>query len=199
MSDIFREVEEDVRREQVRESFWKAYGIYAIAALVRAGVRWASPAGKSMSARKPRHSAPRSPSQFHRRPAHLQRQPGRGRRLSSIMARTAPKGYAERGAASPRPAPWSTSGQQNERHRALQGHRLPMTIAARSAWWRGCAPPGRWPRRLQPHRAGRPIEAPGSARQCLARECPGNAWPMPTIARMDSEVGAEPNMHASGR
>ena len=33
MSDIFREVEEDVRRERF-EKLWKAYGIYAIAALV---------------------------------------------------------------------------------------------------------------------------------------------------------------------
>ncbi|HKU63855.1 MAG TPA: tetratricopeptide repeat protein, partial [Rhizomicrobium sp.] len=33
MSDIFREVEEDVRRERL-EKFWKAYGSYAIAALV---------------------------------------------------------------------------------------------------------------------------------------------------------------------
>jgi hypothetical protein len=33
VSDIFREVEEDVRRERL-EKLWKAYGIYAIAALV---------------------------------------------------------------------------------------------------------------------------------------------------------------------
>ena len=33
MSDIFREVEEDVRRERF-EKLWKAYGIYAIVALV---------------------------------------------------------------------------------------------------------------------------------------------------------------------
>jgi hypothetical protein len=33
VSDIFREVEEDVRRERF-EKLWKAYGIYAIAALV---------------------------------------------------------------------------------------------------------------------------------------------------------------------
>ena len=33
MSDIFREVEEDVRRERF-EKLWKAYGNYAIAALV---------------------------------------------------------------------------------------------------------------------------------------------------------------------
>ena len=33
MSDIFREVEEDVRRERFQK-LWKAYGSYAIAALV---------------------------------------------------------------------------------------------------------------------------------------------------------------------
>ena len=33
MTDIFREVEEDVRRERV-EKLWKAYGNYLIAALV---------------------------------------------------------------------------------------------------------------------------------------------------------------------
>ena len=33
MSDIFREVEEDVRRERL-EKLWKAYGNYAIAGLV---------------------------------------------------------------------------------------------------------------------------------------------------------------------
>ena len=33
MSDIFREVEEDVRRDRL-EKLWKAYGTYGIAALV---------------------------------------------------------------------------------------------------------------------------------------------------------------------
>ena len=33
MSDIFREIQEDVRRERI-EKLWKAYGVYAIAFLV---------------------------------------------------------------------------------------------------------------------------------------------------------------------
>ena len=39
MSDIFREVEEDVRRERL-EKFWKAYGDYviALAALIIVGI-----------------------------------------------------------------------------------------------------------------------------------------------------------------
>ena len=88
MSDIFREVEEDVRRERF-EKLWKAYGHYAIAALV---LLFAGLAGWQLWSRHDAQERARVADQF----MAAQRITNPQAQASAMLdlARTAPKGYA---------------------------------------------------------------------------------------------------------
>ncbi|MFO1249238.1 MAG: tetratricopeptide repeat protein [Alphaproteobacteria bacterium] len=88
MSDIFREVEEDVRREKV-EKLWKAYGNYAIAALV---LLFAGIAGWQVWERHDLQERAKVSDQF----MAAQRITNPQAQASALvdLSRTAPKGYA---------------------------------------------------------------------------------------------------------
>ena len=88
MSDIFREVEEDVRRERC-EKLWKNYGNYAIAALV---LLFVGIAGWQVWARYDRQERAKVSDQF----LAAQRITNPQAQASAMvdLARTAPKGYA---------------------------------------------------------------------------------------------------------
>ena len=88
MSDIFREVEEDVRRERF-EKLWKAYGNYAIAALV---LLFAGIAGWQVWERRDAQERAKVSDAF----MAAQRITNPQAQASAMLdlARTAPKGYA---------------------------------------------------------------------------------------------------------
>ena len=88
MSDIFREVEEDVRRERF-EKLWKAYGIYAITALV---LLFAGIAGWQVWERHEQQERAKVVDVF----MAAQRISNPQAQASAMVdiARTAPKGYA---------------------------------------------------------------------------------------------------------
>ena len=89
MSDIFREVEEDVRRERF-EKLWKAYGNYALGALV---LLFAGIAGWQVWERHEAQERARVSDQF----VAAQRitNPQTAASAFADIARTAPSGYAE--------------------------------------------------------------------------------------------------------
>jgi hypothetical protein len=89
VSDIFREVEEDVRRERI-EKLWKAYGNYALGALV---LLFAGIAGWQVWERHEAQERARVSDQF----VAAQRitNPQTAASAFADIARTAPKGYAE--------------------------------------------------------------------------------------------------------
>ena len=88
MSDIFREVEEDVRRERF-EKLWKAYGNYAIAALV---LLFAGIAGWQVWERHEVQERARVSDQFMAAQRITNPQAAAGAFVD--LSRTAPKGYA---------------------------------------------------------------------------------------------------------
>ena len=88
MSDIFREVEEDVRRERF-EKLWKAYGNYAIAALV---LLFAGIAGWQVWERHENQERARVSDAFMAAQRISNPQTAAGAFVD--LSRTAPKGYA---------------------------------------------------------------------------------------------------------
>lgn len=88
MSDIFREVEEDVRRERF-EKLWKAYGNYAIGALV---LLFVGIAGWQVWERHDAQERARVSDQFIA--AQRITNPQTAASTFADIARTAPKGYA---------------------------------------------------------------------------------------------------------
>jgi hypothetical protein len=89
VSDIFREVEEDVRRERI-EKLWKAYGNYAIAALV---LLFAGIAGWQVWERHDAQERAKVADQFIA--AQRISNPQTAAATFGDIARTAPSGYAE--------------------------------------------------------------------------------------------------------
>lgn len=107
MSDIFREVEEDVRRERF-EKLWKAYGNYAIAALV---LLFAGIAGWQVWERHDAQERAKVSDQF--LAAQRITNPQTAASTFADIARTAPKGYASLARLSAAGA-MMASGQQNQ-------------------------------------------------------------------------------------
>ena len=89
MTDIFREVEEDVRREKM-EKLWKAYGNYAIAALV---LLFAGIAGWQVWERHEAQERAKVSEAFIA--AQRITNPQTAASTFADIARTAPRGYAE--------------------------------------------------------------------------------------------------------
>ena len=89
MTDIFREVEEDVRREKL-EKLWKAYGNYAVAALV---LLFAGIAGWQVWERHDAQERAKVSDSFIA--AQRITNPQTAASTFADIARTAPKGYAE--------------------------------------------------------------------------------------------------------
>ena len=89
MTDIFREVEEDVRREKL-EKLWKAYGNYAIAALV---LLFAGIAGWQVWERHEAQERAKVSEAFIA--AQRITNPQTAASTFADIARTAPRGYAE--------------------------------------------------------------------------------------------------------
>ena len=89
MTDIFREVEEDVRREKL-EKLWKAYGSYAVAALV---LLFAGIAGWQVWERHEAQERAKVSDAFIA--AQRITNPQTAASTFADIARTAPKGYAE--------------------------------------------------------------------------------------------------------
>ena len=89
MTDIFREVEEDVRREKL-EKLWKAYGNYAVAALV---LLFAGIAGWQVWERHDAQERAKVSDTFIA--AQRITNPQSAASTFADIARTAPKGYAE--------------------------------------------------------------------------------------------------------
>jgi len=89
VTDIFREVEEDVRREKL-EKLWKAYGNYAVAAVV---LLFAGIAGWQMWERHEAQERAKVSDAF--LAAQRITNPQTAASTFADIARTAPKGYAE--------------------------------------------------------------------------------------------------------
>ena len=176
MSDIFREVEEDVRREKL-EKFWKAYGDYviALAAADHFGHRRLSSSG---SATRPTSAPrPRSPSP----PPSTSADPRQAADAFADLAKTAPGGYGLL-ARLEQANSMLASGQRETPSRSTR--RSPARTRAASARWRGCARAGRWPTRARAPIC-RPCWRPSRRRAASGSRWPTKFSPIAIIAHHD--------------
>ena len=165
MSDIFREVEEDVRRERL-EKLWKAYGNYVIAAAgaaVRRHRRLADVAAL-------RRQAARQGSAAFVAAQRITNPAGRGSAFADTRQDRAQAAMRLLARLSEADA-MAASGQQRAGDRRST-RRSPRMTAARWARWRACAPPGRWP---TPRRAPILTDAAGAAQRARQRLAPDGA------------------------
>ncbi len=136
LSDIFREVEEDVRRERLQK-LWKAYGDYVIGAAV---LVFALIAGFELWQRHEADAQAKAAAAL----TAAQRivSPAQAADAYSTLAKDAPKGYALVARLAQANA-MVASGQGKD---ALDLYRqIARDDDGPVAWWRGCVPPGPWP------------------------------------------------------
>ena len=166
MTDIFREVEEDVRREKL-EKLWKAYGNYAVAALV---LLFAGIAGWQVWERHEAQERAKVSDAFIA--AQRITNPQTAASTFADIARTAPKGYAELARLSEAGAMFASgqTGPAVDLYKQIaKDDNGPVGAVARlRAAWATADTASR-------KRSGRSGQAAGPARQPLAPERAGSA------------------------
>ena len=169
MTDIFREVEEDVRRERF-EKLWKAYGNYMIAALV---LLFAGIGGWQLWDRHEQQERAKVAASFIAAQRITNPQAAAGAFVD--IARTAPKGYANVARLAEANA-MSASGQQGsaialyKQIAADDSGTIGMVARLRAAWALADSD-----NRADLADLLKPLDAPGARMR-------KKFWPMPTIA-----------------